>query len=157
MFELLQNWLLAFVAGPGGYVGLFLSGALATTLIPLSPEVIALGAWSVGMPVVPVIVVLVVGNYAGNALNYAIAYFGRAWVMETYFPRHQHRLMRAERLFERYGPAVLLFSWLPIVGDPLTFIPGIVHYSFTKFTLYVLVSKVVLYAGLWYLAGQYVA
>lgn len=156
MFESLQHWLLGFIAGPGGYVGLFISGALATTLVPLSPEAIALGAWNVGMPVVPVIVVLAVGNYAGNALNYAIAYFGRVWIMETYFPRHQHRFLRAERLFARYGPAVLLFSWLPIIGDPLTFVPGIVRYSFGKFTLYVLTSKVILYVGLWYLAGRFV-
>lgn len=154
---MLQIWFLEFIAGPGGYVGLFLFGALATTLVPLSPEAIAIGVWSIGMPVLPVILILMVSNYLGNALNYWIGYYGRGWIEEKYFPAHTDRFNRAQELFERYGSPVLLFSWLPFIGDPITFIPGIVRYNFLKFTVYVLISKAALYVGLWYLAGRFIA
>ncbi|MAG28889.1 hypothetical protein CL632_01960 [bacterium] len=151
MIEALQNWFLVFIVGPGGYVGLFLFGAVATTLIPLSPEVVAVAVWKAGMPIIPTIIVLSIGNYAGNVLNYWMGRLGEFWILEKYFRIKKERLDRAHKWFDKFGPPILLFSWLPIVGDPLTFVPGIVKYDFWKFSIYVIIGKVIRYVGLYYL------
>ncbi|MBU2575793.1 DedA family protein [Patescibacteria group bacterium] len=156
MFDSIQNWLLSFTAGPAEYIGLFLFGALATTMVPLSPEVAAIGVWKAGMPIIPTIIVLTIGNYAGNALNYWIGRVGEYWILGKYFRIKKERLDRAQRWFEKFGPPILLFSWLPIIGDPLTFVPGIVKYSFKKFSIYVIIGKLIKYIGLYYMFAWWI-
>ncbi|PIZ81693.1 MAG: hypothetical protein COY02_01065 [Parcubacteria group bacterium CG_4_10_14_0_2_um_filter_41_6] len=144
MFYTIQNWLLSF-QGPAEYIGLFLFGALATTMVPLSPEVATIGVWKLGMPIIPVIITLSLGNYVGNAINYYMGFLGKTWILEKYFRIKPKKLYSARKWFEKYGPWILIFSWLPVVGDPLTIVPGLVKYSFKKFTLYVLIGKVIHY------------
>ncbi|MDP3995544.1 MAG: YqaA family protein [Patescibacteria group bacterium] len=156
MMQQLENLALSLVQGPFAYVWLFLVGAIASTLIPLSPEVVAIAVWKGGMPVVASIAVLTAGNYAGNVLNYWVGRLGEHWVLEKYFRVKKARLDRAQRWFDRFGPPILLFSWLPVVGDPLTFVPGIVRYSFFKFSAYVLIGKIIRYVGLYALVRGFV-
>ncbi|ETF03144.1 membrane protein [Advenella kashmirensis W13003] len=56
--------------------------------------------------------------------------------------------------FERFGPAALLFSWLPVVGDPLCgvagwmrlpLIPSIIFMAIGKFLRYLLMTSAVLW------------
>jgi len=157
MLVSVQNLILNYTTSEaGGYVGLFLFGSVATTLIPLSPEVAAVAVWKAGMPVLATIIVLSIGNYAGNAINYYIGYTGGYWLLAKFFSVKQRRLHYAHHLFERYGPPVLLFSWLPIIGDPLTFVPGIVHYSFVKFSVFVFIGKIIRYVGLYAIFGWWI-
>jgi len=132
-------------------LGLFVFGALATTLIPLSPEIAALAVWKLGMPVVTTTMVLSLGNYAGNALNYWVGYSGGIFFIEKFYSSKKRRVLMAEKIFEKYGPPVLLLSWLPIIGDPMTFVPGILKYSFKKFTFYIMIGKIARYVALYYL------
>ena len=156
MLDSIQSWFLSFIAGPGGYVGLFLFGAIATTFIPLSPEVVAIAVWKSGMPVIPTIAVLTIGNYLGNALNYWLGRVGEFWILEKYFRIKKKHLDRAHRWFNRFGPPILLLSWLPVVGDPLTFVPGVLKYKFWKFSIYVIIGKVIRYVGLYYLFAWWI-
>jgi len=135
--------------GYGGYAALFLIGAIATTLIPLSPEIVAVAVWDIGMPVIPSISALLLGNYIGNVANYVIGATGLHWAAKKYLSPSNTSLERAERLFKKHGPPILLLSWVPIIGDPLTFIPGIVRYNFKKFTMYILIGKMFRYALLY--------
>ncbi|MBI2051045.1 MAG: DedA family protein [Parcubacteria group bacterium] len=150
MFQSLQTWFIDFILGPGGYPALFFYHLLVDTLVPGSPEAAAVAVWAAGLPVVASIAVMSAGNFAGNVLNYWIGHHGTRLVRK-YFHIKQERLARAERWFDKFGGAVLLFSWLPVVGDTITFVPGIVRYSFAKFTVYVLAGKVIRYIGLYYL------
>ena len=43
--------------------------------------------------------------------------------------------------FDRFGAFSLLFAWLPIIGDPITFIAGVLRYDFRKFLVLVVISK----------------
>ena len=56
----------------------------------------------------------------------------------------------------KYGKWSLLFAWLPIVGDPLTFVAGTMRISFLNFLILVAIGKVgryliVMAATNWYL------
>jgi len=150
MFQELQTWFIDFILGPGGYPALFFYHFLIDTLVPGSPEVAAAAVWAAGLPVVTSIVVMAAGNVAGNMLNYWLGY-GSVHLAHTHFNIKRERLARAKRWFDRFGGPLLLFTWLPIVGDPITFVPGMVGYSFAKFTVYVTIGKTIRYIGLYYL------
>ena len=95
--------------------GLFASAFLSATVLPGSSE-IALAALVAHVPALAPAAVLVatVGNTLGGMTSYAI---GRALPAP---PRDN----RALALVRRYGTWVLLFSWLPVVGDALCIASG---------------------------------
>ena len=45
-------------------------------------------------------------------------------------------------LVYQYGKWALLFAWFPIIGDPLTFIAGVVRLRFVPFLILVTIGKV---------------
>ena len=59
------------------------------------------------------------------------------------------RLDQAQRWFSRFGWPALLFAWLPIGGDPLTFVAGTLKYPLGRFVLLVFIGKAARYAALW--------
>ena len=52
---------------------------------------------------------------------------------------------KSRRSFDRYGGWTLLLSWVPIIGDPLTFIAGVLKYRFWWFVAIVAVAKATRY------------
>ena len=48
---------------------------------------------------------------------------------------------KARGFFDTFGGWTLLLSWVPIIGDPLTFIAGVLRYNFKRFVLIVAVAK----------------
>jgi len=90
-------------------------------------------------------------------INYYIGYTGGNWAScKNILKFKKERLKRSRKMFEKFGPPILLLSWVPIIGDPLTFIPGFVRYNFTKFSIYVIIGKFVRYIGLYYLVSWWV-
>ncbi len=59
----------------------------------------------------------------------------------------QAGLARAGAWFRRYGLWSLLFAWLPVVGDPLTFVGGIFRVNVWVFLLLVGAGKAARYAA----------
>ncbi|WP_432787064.1 YqaA family protein [Oligella sp. MSHR50489EDL] len=51
------------------------------------------------------------------------------------------RLEQAQRYYQRYGSWVLLLSWLPIIGDPITLVAGVLKESFYRFLILVTLAK----------------
>lgn len=58
----------------------------------------------------------------------------------------KQQLSAAEARFNRYGRFSLLFAWLPVIGDPLTFIAGILRVPFSIFVVLVALGKALRYA-----------
>ena len=59
------------------------------------------------------------------------------------------RVLLAQALFGRFGWPSLLLAWLPLVGDPLTFVAGTLNYPPGRFVALVLLGKAGRYAALW--------
>jgi membrane protein YqaA with SNARE-associated domain len=53
---------------------------------------------------------------------------------------------RAQGHYRRYGIFSLFFSWVPIIGDPLCMVGGMLRINFVLFTLLVASGKLVRYA-----------
>jgi membrane protein YqaA with SNARE-associated domain len=119
--------LVATYGGPGLLVASF----VAATIVPLSSEAAVYAAVALGFPKLEALVWASIGNCLGVTLNYWLGRFGRGAIDRE--ARPDRRSARAMRWFERYGRWGLLLSWLPIVGDPLTLVAGVLRVNFLFF------------------------
>ena len=122
------------------YITLFVVSFLAATLLPLGSEALLIYDISQGYSLLLLWSVATVGNTLGSVLNYWLGLKG-----EAYLKRKGHlsvdKMQKARRFFATYGGWTLLLSWAPIIGDPLTFVAGVLHYDFRRFVLIVFVAK----------------
>jgi membrane protein YqaA with SNARE-associated domain len=129
-----------------GYLGLLIVSFLGASVLPLSTEAFVLGMPTVGYNVWLVALVATVGNFIGNIFNYYVGKLGGDFIFSRYVKIDPKTWERAENMYEKYGPIALFFSWVPIIGDPLTVVAGTLHMRLTTFTFWVLIGKVVRYA-----------
>ncbi len=126
----------------GGYAGLFLTAFLAATLLPLSSEAVlaALGNAD-GFDIALLFAVATLGNTLGAVVNWALGRFCLHWASRRWFPFSEDQLKRAGERFRHYGIWSLLFAWVPVVGDPLTFAAGVLRVRFLPFVILVGIGK----------------
>lgn len=123
------------------YLSLFISGFVAATLFPASSEVLLVTLQQQGYTPWALWLAATTGNTLGSCVNW---WLGREFLRfqhRRWFPVSEESLERASRQFTRYGLWSLLFSWLPIVGDPLTLIAGVMRVRFLLFVLLVSLGK----------------
>lgn len=124
------------------YLGLFLSAFGAASLLPLQSEAVLVGLLLQGdQPVASLLLVASVGNVLGSVLNAALGrgierIHGRRW-----FPVSDQRLAWAKTRYRRYGRWTLLLSWMPVIGDPLTLVAGVMREPWWSFLLLVTLAK----------------
>ncbi len=128
----LMPWLLS-------WPGLFLTAFLAASLLPLGSEwLVVLMLQQPGADRLLIWLVASSGNILGSVLNYGLGYWAAGWVKQ----RHAGlRWQRASQWYSRYGVWSLLLAWLPLIGDPLTLIAGIMRCRFSLFLLLVAAGK----------------
>uniref|UniRef100_UPI00351C047F YqaA family protein n=1 Tax=Methanomethylovorans sp. TaxID=2758717 RepID=UPI00351C047F len=63
-------------------------------------------------------------------------------------------LEKADRWFTRYGAYILLFTWMPLVGDAITVSGGLLKLDFRIFSIYVFIGKFARYLALAYIAAS---
>ncbi|MEK8078785.1 YqaA family protein [Pseudomonas sp. XK-1] len=131
------------------YLGLFLSALGAATLLPLQSEsvLVALllsGAYSPW----GLLAVASAGNILGSLLNWLLGRYLEHFRHKPWFPVSDARLQQAQRGYARYGRWSLLLSWVPIIGDPLTLVAGVMRERLWVFLLIVSLAKTARYAVL---------
>lgn len=124
-----------------GLLGLGLAAFLAATILPLSSELVLTALLLSGEPTVTVIAVATIGNVAGSVLNYAAGRWGAETILYKWLHLSHAQISTAEQKFQRFGQWSLLFAWLPVVGDPLTFVAGVLKINFKWFLLLVSIGK----------------
>ena len=131
------------------YGSLFLAAFLAATLIPAQSESVLTGLiLAGGQPVAVLVAVASLGNILGSVLNWAIGRGVEKFRDRTWFPASAAQLARAQARYQRLGYWSLLMAWVPIVGDPLTLVAGIMREPLWRFLLLVSISKIGRYAVL---------
>ena len=128
-----------------GYSGLFLSAFLAATILPLGSEVVLVGLLLNGFNPISVVSVATVGNVLGSLVNYAIGLFGSAFLIHRFLKISDESFDKSKQRFEKWGTASLLLAWVPIIGDPLTVIAGVLRINIWLFLLLVTVGKLARY------------
>ena len=134
--------------------GLFASAFLAATVFPASSEaVLAALLLNGGPPPGLLLLVASLGNTLGSAVNWVLGRFIARFRDRKWFPATPEQLARAERWYRRYGVWSLLLSWVPVIGDPLTVIAGVLRTPFVVFLPIVAVAKTARYAAIIWLLG----
>lgn len=128
------------------YLTLFFSAFLAATLVPGSSEVV-LGKLIVDArdDVWLLVVIATIGNTAGSIVNWGLGRFFGHFSDRKWFPLSQKRYDQSCRWFNRFGVWSLLMAWLPLIGDPLTVVGGLLRVRLWKFVLLVAIGKAARY------------
>jgi len=130
------------------YTALFTSAFLAATLLPAYSEVLFVGLLGAGYDPFWLWASASLGNTLGAAVNWALGRYLLHFEDRRWFPFKRDRLGVAQRWFQRYGVWSLLMAWLPVGGDALTFIAGMMRVHFLLFFLLTAIGKSARYAML---------
>jgi len=122
------------------YLILFSVSFLAATIFPVSSEATLLYYLNEGKSVLMLLIVAVTGNVLVSVINYFIGKKGVDYLID-HKKITAERMQKSDAFFKKYGAFALLLSWVPIIGDPLTFVAGVLHYDFKKFVLIVSIAK----------------
>ncbi len=115
------------------YLSLFFTSFLAATILPFSSEAALIAALQIDADRTLLLLYASLGNVLAVILNYFLGYF--------LYEKMHNRLhasksgKKAYILGQRYGYLVLLLSWLPVIGDPLTIVAGVLRLNFWYFLL----------------------
>ncbi len=124
------------------YSGLFIAALLAATLIPAQSESVLVGlVLSQHYAFWGLIAVATLGNTLGSVINWWLGRYLQHFQHKRWFPVSAAGLQRAQMHFQRYGLWSLLLSWVPIIGDPLTVVAGLLRVPFWVFLGLVTLAK----------------
>jgi membrane protein YqaA with SNARE-associated domain len=112
---------------------LFVVAFLAATLLPFSSEVAFLTALQTNMDPLHAIFFASLGNVLAIVVNYYLGYFLYEKTKQKLF--HSYVGKKAFLFGHKYGYIALIASWLPVVGDPLTIVAGLVRLRFIYFII----------------------
>ena len=126
------------------YLILFLSAFISATLFPLGSEALLIYDIKEGYNIYFLVIVATIGNSLGSLLNYFLGLKGEEYLVEKKLI-NEKVILKSKSYFDKYGSISLLFSWLPIIGDPLTFVAGILKYDLKKFVIIVTIAKFLRY------------
>ena len=135
------------------YLLLFSSSFLAATILPFYSEVVLFALARQGEPVIMLVVIASVGNTLGAVVNWFLGRFLLHYQDRRWFYFKKEQVERMQYWFQRYGIWSLLFAWLPLGGDALTFIAGVMKVRIVPFLLLVGIGKSLRYIAVVYLAG----
>ena len=137
-----------------GYFGLFIAAFLAATILPLSSEVVLSALLINGLSPVALITIATIGNVLGSLTNYALGYWASLEVIKKWLKISEEEFVTAEQRFVKYGLFSLCFAWVPIIGDPLTVIAGVLRIRLIWFVILVTVGKLLRYLVITHLTFQ---
>lgn len=124
------------------YIGLFLVAFGAATVLPFQSEPVLIGLLVSGKFSVPgLLIVASVGNILGAVCNWVLGRFIDRFQDRAWFPVKKPSLERASGWYRRYGRWSLLLSWMPLFGDALTVIAGVLREPLWSFLILVTVAK----------------
>lgn len=136
------------------YLSLFGSSFLASTVLPLSPDVIAAKMAVDGYALFFIIAVATLGSFLGSCTTYYLGYLGREKILKKRLEKKEEKMEKYHKIFEKYGAPILLLSWVPVVGDIFVGIAGILEINFWVFSLYALLGKIIRFSTAVYVAER---
>lgn len=122
------------------YLILFFSAFLSATLLPLGSEALLVYNLKEGYNLYILLFVATLGNSLGSVVNYYFGLKGEEFIVKKRLIKEKY-LQISKKYFDKFGAISILFAWLPIIGDPITFVAGVLKYNFKKFLFLVIISK----------------
>lgn len=85
------------------------------------------------------------GNVVGSTLSWVLGRSIERIRHKRWFPVSESKLEKTQQSYLRFGRWSLLLSWVPIIGDPLTVVAGVMREPLWSFLLIVTLAKGVRY------------
>ena len=126
------------------YLILFFSAFISATLFPLGSEALFIYDINEGYNIYLLLFFATIGNSLGSIFNYFLGLKGEEYLIRKKL-LGEKMILKSKVYFDKYGFYCLLFSWLPIIGDPLTFVAGSLKYDLKKFVIIVTIAKFLRY------------
>lgn len=121
------------------YGSMFASSFLSATLLPGSSEALLVGLLLAGKVSVSLVVLIAaLGNTLGGVTNIIM---GRLLPVKSQGRWHN----TATAWLHRFGPAALLFSWLPVLGDLLCVLAGWLRFAWLPTVIFLAIGKTLRY------------
>ena len=125
------------------YAGLFFAALLSATILPFQSEVVLFGMLLTHhYSAVALVLVASLGNILGSCLNWLMGRFLARFEDRPWFPLRRDKIEKAEGWYHRYGRWTLLLSLVPVIGDPLTIVAGVLREPFPVFLALVSIAKI---------------
>lgn len=123
------------------YISLFFIALAAATLLPAYSEILVGGMVTQGYSLGLIWFWATAGNTVGSVINGIIGRQVDRFKHKRWFPISDKQLENARNRFNRYGQWSLLLGWLPIGGDALTLVGGIMRVPWLNFVVLVAIGK----------------
>ena len=134
------------------YLSLFSISFLAATILPLSSELMLAGLIATSnYDNLLLLIVASFGNVLGSITNWILGFYSRNLTIKKWIPFKGKQIENSSRWFNKFGKWSLLFAWVPIIGDPLTLVAGLLRVKFIEFLILVTIGKVSRYFLIYYL------
>ena len=133
------------------YLSLFVISFLAATILPFSSELTLAGLIATSnYDNLLLLIAASFGNVLGSVVNWVLGCYSRNLTRNKWFPFKETQIERSSKWFRKFGKLLLLFAWVPIIGDPLTLVAGLFRVKFLEFLLLVTIAKVSRYFLIYY-------
>jgi len=130
-----------------GYPALFLLSFLAATVLPFGSEWLLAGLLLNGFDPSLTVALATVGNTLGALTTYGLGRWGGPVLTGRLLRLDEAARRKSEDFYARYGAWSLLLSWVPVVGDPLCLVGGVLRMGISRFLLLVFVGKLARYVA----------
>ena len=133
------------------YASLFTAAFLSATVLPGSSEVVlVMLVLERKLDVTTLLLVATIGNTLGSVLGWILGRWFGNLAQRRWFPASEAQMERASRWFRRYGIWALALAWVPIVGDALTIVAGVLRVNLGLFVVLVGLGKALRYVAVLY-------
>ena len=136
------------------YLSLFSISFLAATILPFSSELTLAGLIATSnYDNLLLLIVASFGNVLGAVVNWVLGFYSRNLTTKKWFLFKDVQIESSSKWFSKFGKWSLLFAWVPIIGDPLTLVAGLLRVRFLDFIILVAIGKVSRYLIVFYFMG----
>jgi len=136
------------------YLKLFIVSLLAATILPLSSEIVLTTMLLTNLFEKNILLIIASsGNILGSILNWYLGKKITIFQDRKWFPVSPEQLNKSQKYFQKYGLWSLLLAWVPVIGDPLTLLAGVLKVRFSIFFILVSISKISRYIFIIYLVS----
>ena len=136
-----------------GYAGMFAAAFIAGSVFPLSSEAVLVGLMAMGMDKAWLFGFATAGNTAGSMFNYWIGRMGKTEWISRLLRISPRNMERAERFTAGRGAWMGFFSFLPVIGEAIGVMLGLMRANVFVTLSSVTLGKALRYALLIFGAG----
>ena len=125
---------------------LFFISFSAATILPVFSEVFLFTLNTSGeYNSLLLLLIATLGNVLGAVVNWVIGFYFLKLQDKKWFPLNKSQIALYTKQYNKWGKWSLLFSWMPVIGDPLTVVSGIFKTNIIHFITLVTIGKMTRY------------